>query len=102
MDKTTAIRLARDYVGFLISKHKYNIKEAFLFGSYVTNSFNDNSDIDIALVLTNYEDTIHELSKLMKLRRGFDLRIEPHPISQKEFRYSNPFVKEIKKGLKIK
>jgi hypothetical protein len=37
----------------------------------------------------------------MRLRRNFDLRIEPHPIAKKDFSDSNPFAKEIKKGLKI-
>ena len=101
MDKTRVLKLASDYVGFLISQHSYEIKEAFLFGSYATNKFNDDSDIDIALVLTNYNDSIKELSNLMRLRRKFDLRIEPHPIIEEDFRDDNPFVREIKKGLKI-
>jgi predicted nucleotidyltransferase len=102
MDKTRALKLAHDYVGFLISQRSYKIKEAFLFGSYAANNFNDDSDIDIALVLADYNDTIKELSNLMRLRRKFDLRIEPHPVVEEDFRVESPFVKEIKKGLKIK
>ena len=102
MDKTKALKLAHDYVGFLISQNKYNIKKAFLFGSYSKNAFNDESDIDIALVLAKYNDTVKELSKLMQLRRQFDLRIEPHPISEEDFRKNNPFVREIRKGMPIK
>lgn len=101
MDKKNALKLARDYVNFLVSHRYYHIKEAFLFGSYTRNRFNDDSDIDVALVLEGYKDTIKELSNLMRLRRNFDLRIEPHPIAKKYFRDSNPFAKEIKKGLKI-
>lgn len=101
MDKKTALKLARDYVHFLASRHYYKIKGAFLFGSYAKNHFTDDSDIDIALVLEGYKDTIKELSDLMRLRRNFDLRIEPHPIALKDFQDDNPFNREIKKGFKI-
>lgn len=101
MDKKTALKLAQDYVTFLSSMGYYKIKEAFLFGSYVKNRFTDDSDIDITLVIEGYKDTIKELSNLMRLRRNFDLRIEPHPITEKDFKDNNPLSKEIKKGLKI-
>lgn len=101
MDKKTALKLARDYVRFLASHNYYKIKEAFLFGSYAKNHFSDDSDIDVALVLEGYKDTVMELSNLMRLRRNFDLRIEPHPIAKKDFRDDNPLSREIKKGLKI-
>ncbi len=101
MDKKTALKLARDYVRFIGSHNYYKIKEAFLFGSYAKGRFSDDSDIDIALVLEGYKDTVAELSNLMRLRRNFDLRIEPHPIAQKDFKDDNPLSREIKKGLKI-
>jgi predicted nucleotidyltransferase len=101
MDKKNALRVAQNYVNFLISHRHYNIKEAFLFGSYARNHFNDDSDIDIALILKGYKDSIKELSNLMRFRRDFDLRIEPHPIAEEDFNRNNPFTKEIKKGLKI-
>jgi len=101
MDKRNALKLARDYVNFLVSRRYYNVKGAFLFGSYTRNNFNNDSDIDIALILDGYKDSVKELSNLMRLRRNFDLRIEPHPIAKKDFSDSNPFAKEIKKGLKI-
>jgi hypothetical protein len=34
---------------------------------------------------------------LMKLRRKFDLRIEPHPFHYSDFYSNNPFANEIKK-----
>src|SRR3989338_6885400 len=101
MDKTAVLKLARDYVHLIASHHYYKVKEAFLFGSYAKNRFTDDSDIDIAIVLEGYRDTIKELSNLMRIRRKFDLRIEPHPITQKDFEDDNPFNREIKKGLKI-
>jgi hypothetical protein len=41
------------------------------------------------------------MSNLMRLRRNFDLRIEPHPITEEDFKSGNPFAEEIKKGVKI-
>lgn len=101
MDKKTAFKIARDYVRFLVSHQYYKVKKAFLFGSYAKNKFTDDSDIDIALILEGYKDTIQEFSSLMRLRRNFDLRIEPHPITQKDFEDDTSLNKEIKNGLKI-
>ncbi|MCF6270895.1 MAG: hypothetical protein L3J41_14355 [Melioribacteraceae bacterium] len=40
--------------------------------------------------------------KLTLLASDFDLGIEPHPISNKDFNYNNPFVAEIiKTGIEI-
>lgn len=32
---------------------------------------------------------------LMKLRRKFDTRIEPHPFDESDFKHSDPFANEI-------
>jgi predicted nucleotidyltransferase len=101
MDKKTALKIARNYVTFIASHGYYKVRGAFLFGSYTKNHFTDESDIDIALVLEGYKDTVKELSKLMQLRRNFDLRIEPHPITKKDFKDDYPLNKEIKKSLRI-
>jgi len=100
MGKRTAVKIARAYVRFLLA-HRYKVRKAFLFGSYSKSRFNDDSDIDIALIMEGYRDNLKELSNLMRFRRNFDLRIEPHPLSKEDFEKSNPLAKEIKKGLKI-
>lgn len=48
MDKRTAIKKVNEYINFL-KKKKYNITKAYIFGSYVKGTYNDDSDIDIAL-----------------------------------------------------
>jgi hypothetical protein len=41
--------------------------------------------------------------QLMRLRRKVDLRIEPHPINEKDFNTMNPFAFEIQQtGIEIK
>jgi len=69
----------------------------YLFGSYARNTFREESDIDVALVMKNVEDVFQTQVDLMKLRRTVDLRLEPHPIDEKDFTESNPLASEILK-----
>jgi predicted nucleotidyltransferase len=93
MDKREALKIARKYVISITSK--YNIQQALLFGSFAKGTNHDDSDIDIALVLGNVNDIIDTQIDLMKLRRGIDLRIEPHPFFADDFNKSNPVANEI-------
>jgi len=55
------------------------IRRIYLYGSYAKGTFNEHSDIDLAIFLdTNESDGFEEDAMLMKLRRKVDLRIEPH------------------------
>ncbi|HEB32448.1 MAG TPA: nucleotidyltransferase domain-containing protein [Spirochaetes bacterium] len=86
-----------------MKKKKYKIKKACLFGSYAGDVYNDDSDIDIALVIENIEDHFGTQINLMKLRRKYDTRIEPHPFKIEDFNESHPFAFEIlKKGIEIR
>ena len=79
------------------------VKKAYLFGSYAKGNEREESDIDIAIVLGNMTDFFDTQMQLMRIRRKIDLRIEPHPISEKDFIDSNPFAYEIQKtGIEIK
>ncbi|MGE0087910.1 MAG: nucleotidyltransferase domain-containing protein [Bacteroidales bacterium] len=100
MDKGQAIEIAKKYIESL--KGKYNIHKVILFGSFAKGTNNEDSDIDIAIVLTPVNDIIDTQIELMKLRRKIDLRIEPHPFDYKEFNRANPVVNEILKfGINI-
>ncbi|PIV62705.1 MAG: nucleotidyltransferase [Bacteroidetes bacterium CG02_land_8_20_14_3_00_31_25] len=100
MDKKEALRLANEYINSISSK--YNIKQAILFGSFAKGTYNDDSDIDIAIVVNNIVDIIDTQIDLMKLRRKIDLRIEPHPFMTGDFNRTNPVVNEIiKYGIEI-
>ncbi len=77
-------------------KKDFNIKGVYLFGSYVNGKYNEDSDIDVAVVADNFSgDLIDDTFKLMKIRRNIDSRIEPHPFLLKDFNETNPFFKEI-------
>ncbi len=95
MDKTTAINIAQQYMQLVYQK--YAVKKSMLFGSFAKGNFNDDSDIDIAIVLTNPTDIIDAQIDMMKLRRSIDLRIEPHPFLLNDFSNLNPVANEIMK-----
>jgi predicted nucleotidyltransferase len=73
------------------------VKKAYLFGSYAKGIEQEESDIDIAIVVGNMPDFFDTQMQMMRVRRKVDLRIEPHPISENEFNASNPFALEIQK-----
>ena len=93
MDKANALDIAQKYATAVNAN--YDSIRIFLFGSYAKGNFNDDSDIDIAVVLKDYSNEIDMQLELMRLRRKIDSRIEPHPFRESEFERSNPIVNEI-------
>ena len=84
-----------------ISK-EFEIKEAYLFGSYAKGTNHEDSDIDVAVIVDSSDNAFDIMVALMKLTKNIDLRIEPHPIKIADFEEGNPFVEEIKNtGLKV-
>lgn len=76
MDKNEVLRKIERYIKLL----NENIlpKKVILYGSYAKGNWNDNSDIDIAVVVDiKNEDFLTLESLLYKLRRNIDVRIEP-------------------------
>jgi len=101
MDKKKASRITKKYVDFLRGKN-LGIKKIYLFGSYAKGIINVDSDIDLAIVFENLTDTFDMQVELMKLRRKFDNRIEPHAFRESDFEVSNPLTMEIlKTGIEI-
>ncbi len=101
MDQKTAFKIAKSYIDFL-RENNYNIQRAYIFGSYARGNFHEDSDIDLALVLKNLSNGVMVQIDLMRLRRQFDIRLEPHPLDEKDFEQSTPFVNEvIRTGVQI-
>mgnify|MGYP006293003857 CR=1 FL=1 len=102
MDKSIDNSIAK-YLELI--KNKYSdIEQVYLFGSYAKGKSTDESDIDIALIFKNLDDSLRfDIQvQLMLLAAEVDSRIEPHPISLEDFNSGNPFVVEIKKsGIEI-
>jgi predicted nucleotidyltransferase len=93
MDKRDAIEIAGRYAS--VVKTKYDFVKMILFGSYAKGNYNKDSDIDIAVILKDYNNLTETQLDLMRLRRKIDSRIEPHPFREKDFEISNPIVYEI-------
>ena len=93
MDKTDALKIAQMYAGAI--KANYDYSKIILFGSYAKGNFNEDSDINIAVIFKDYSSLIDMQLELMRLRRKIDSRIEPHPFRESEFDSSNPLVNEI-------
>lgn len=95
MDKADAVKIAERYADAV--KANYSYIRIILFGSYAKGNFNDDSDIDIAIVFKDYGNLMDMQLELMRLRRKIDSRIEPHPFRESEFEPSNPIVYEVLK-----
>ena len=100
MDKSKAIETVQRYLKIIT--RKYQIEDAFIFGSYALGTQRQDSDIDLAIVFKSVDDIIDLQIELMSIRTDEDLLIEPHPFSEKDFNLSDPVVSEIlKTGIKI-
>jgi predicted nucleotidyltransferase len=76
MDKKAAINIAREYAKLVLQ----NIKpiEIILYGSYAKGTAREDSDIDIAVIVSDViHDFLDEATMLYTLRREIDDRIEP-------------------------
>lgn len=96
--------IIRQYVDTVASKTP-GFVTAYLFGSYAKNKETPDSDIDVALVIENLQDSdkFDLQVQLLLLASNFDTRIEPHPLSKQDICSENPFVYEIlKTGIEIK
>ncbi len=93
MDRTDALNIAREFAAVI--KANYDCKQIFLFGSYAKGTYHEESDIDIAVILKEFENPIDIQLELMRLRRKIDSRIEPHPFRERDFNITNPVAYEI-------
>lgn len=99
MDKREAIILVKAYKRLV--KDYLPLEKVYLFGSYAKETYNEDSDIDVALVVKKIESDFFLINPLLwKLRRQIDDRIEPILI-EREFDDAG-FLAEIQKyGIEI-
>ena len=93
MDKTDALNVVKQYAE--IVRNSFDYKKLILFGSYAKDNACKDSDIDIAIIFSDFDNRLDRQVELMKLTRQIDTRIEPHPFREKDFDHSNPLVNEI-------
>ena len=95
MDRTDVLNIARQYAALVNTN--YDCKQVLLFGSCARGTNQEESDIDIAVILKEFDNPLDIQLELMRLRRKIDSRIEPHPFREKDFNRTNPVVNEILK-----
>ncbi len=79
-----------------LEKDNIHVKRAILFGSYAKGTFNEWSDIDVALVSEDFEGaSIFDKEKTIPSISKVDYDISPHPYRPEDFDESDFFVKEI-------
>ena len=91
------------YISLVRAKHA-NVDKALLFGSFAKLSDKNESDIDIAIIFKDLDDSekFDIQVQLLLLASQIDSRIEPHPMSVEDFNSDNPFAIEIRKtGIEI-
>lgn len=89
----------------LLEKEGIFVSKVIVFGSYAKNKAGKESDIDVCIVSPEFgRDSVEELQYLLKQRRNIDSRIEPFPVSSREYENSlSPIISEIRKfGKEIK
>lgn len=87
-----------------IRKSGIKIDAAYLYGSYAKGASKEYSDIDIAIISSDFSgNRINDWDIVMPLAWDIDVRIEPIPFTPEKFAQDwHPLVYEIKKtGIKI-
>jgi len=102
MAKNEVIAILQTYI-YLLRSEGISVDKAFLYGSYLTNTATNESDIDLMIVTDNDTDD-YLAGKIWNLTRKVNSRIEPFLVGTKRF-YGNdnsPLVDLVKRtGLEI-
>jgi predicted nucleotidyltransferase len=96
MDKNDAVRLSKNYIE-KVRKSGFDVLDAWLFGSYAKDNCNDDSDIDLALILPEHQLTFDTDVHLMALRKGEETIIETHTYGENDFSVNTPIINQIKR-----
>jgi uncharacterized protein len=99
MDQNEAIDKVRKYSRLL--KTHLAFEKVFIFGSYAKDTFREDSDIDVAIVVKHVDGDFFTINPLLwKIRREIDHRIEPILIESDNDK--SGFLNEIQKyGIEI-
>jgi predicted nucleotidyltransferase len=102
MAKNEVVALLKAYIGLLRSEG-ISVDRAFLYGSYLSNSATNESDIDLMIVSEDVNDD-YLAGKIWNLTKKVNSRIEPFLVETNRF-YGNensPLVELVKRtGLEI-
>lgn len=83
MDKKQAIEIAEKYKSLVAEK--FPLKALYLYGSYSKGGYTEESDIDIAVIVSHRnEDYFKEVPLLWKIGRKVSYLIEPVLLTENE------------------
>jgi len=102
MAKNEVVEILRSYI-YLLRAEGIPVHKAFLYGSYLSNTATNESDIDLMIVTENENDD-HLAGKIWKLTRKINSRIEPFLVGTSRFNSidNSPLVDLVKRtGLEI-
>jgi predicted nucleotidyltransferase len=94
MDKEQAKRVSKKYLN-KVRENNISFEEAWLFGSYARGTAHGESDIDIAIVCENIFNCFDTEVKLITLREGDEIYIEPHTVDKEDFHRGSPLALQI-------
>ena len=82
MGKREIVEELRKYI-FILRSEGITVVKAYLYGSYLTNTANEESDIDVLIVTENENDNL--TGKVWRLTKRVNSRIEPYLIEKDRF-----------------
>ncbi len=101
MVKKEIVALLKKYV-FILRSEGIVVDKAFLYGSYLSNTAKEDSDIDIMIVTETEDDYVS--GKIWNLTRKVNTKIEPYLVEKSRFddNENSPLIELVKRtGLKI-
>lgn len=101
MAKEEVIELLKKFV-YLLRSEGILVDKAYLYGSYLSNTATDDSDIDVMIVTENEDDYL--TGKVWSLTRKVNSKIEPYLVGKERFnsKDDSPLIDLVKRiGLEI-
>jgi predicted nucleotidyltransferase len=101
MAKGEIVEILKKYI-FVLRSEGIIIDKAYLYGSYLSNTATEDSDIDIMIVTDNEDD--YQTGKIWSLTRKVNSKIEPYLVGKRRFNTNedSPLIDLVKRtGLEI-
>ena len=101
MAKREIVETLKKYI-FILRSEGIDVDKAFLYGSYLSNTATDDSDIDVMIVTDSEDDYL--TGKIWSLTRKVNSKIEPYLVEKSRFtnNVDSPLIDMVKRtGLEI-
>jgi predicted nucleotidyltransferase len=82
VSKSEIVEVLKKYI-FILRSEGISVDKAYLYGSYLTNTATEDSDIDVLIVTENENDNL--TGKIWSLTKRVNSRIEPYLIDKDRF-----------------